>query len=62
MYLQPDTPGGVRLASAQHPLELASRACVIFACPQLAYLLRGLDQRADFGCRVVRGDVAGLVA
>ena len=32
-----------------------------FACPQLTYLLRGLDQRPDFGCRVVGGDVTGFV-
>ena len=33
-----------------------------FAGPQLAHLLRGMDQRLDLGSRVARGDVTDLVA
>jgi hypothetical protein len=39
-----------------------NRQCGTFAGPQIAHFLRSLDQRLDFRCRVVRGDMTGLVA
>ena len=42
---------------------LSGRARTIASArPQRAHLLQSVDERLDFGCRVVRGDVTGLVA